>query len=326
MSKAGAREASLPRIIIRLIGIIQLLVGGVAAFYGPLEIYVFYLFSRNGRFHYDGFGFGSLWFGLLVIQNIAYYIIAALLLPTGYATLRRRRWALPLSRLILWLWLGGGVVTLLNLAILTPAFLQLNVARNVLFLRLGLVAMLVIGVGILLPLLLVRFYRLTAITDVFAADTSAPVGIERLPFSLLVLFVLLGGVLIGLHMAMFFQAMFPVFGRLVLGRPGAYIISACILLLAGLTFGLFKRQLWAWWGAMAYFLLLTVSAFITFSRLPLAEIFTRLNLPAYEVAFLADVAVLQDYRLIWLLLVPLSAILGLLIYVKQYYDSTMETG
>lgn len=50
----------MPGFIIRVIGSIQLAVGVVAAFYGPLEVYVFYLFSRNGRFHYDGFGFGSL--------------------------------------------------------------------------------------------------------------------------------------------------------------------------------------------------------------------------------------------------------------------------
>jgi hypothetical protein len=57
------------------------LVGIVAAFYGPLETYVFYFFSRNGPFHYDGFGFGSLWFGLLVVHNLAYYVLAALLIP-----------------------------------------------------------------------------------------------------------------------------------------------------------------------------------------------------------------------------------------------------
>jgi hypothetical protein len=317
--------ASLPGIIIRTIGVVQLLVGAVAAFYGPLEIYVFYFFSRNGRFQYDGFGFGSLWFGLLVIQNIGYYIIAALLLPTGYATLRRRRWALPLSRLILWLWLGGGFVALLNLVILAPAFLQSDLARNVLLLRLGITAVFIIVVLIFLPLLLMRFYRLNPIAEVFAADKSAPTWIERLPFSLLVLYVLLGGVLIGLHLAQFFQAMFPVFGRLVLGRAGAYIISACVVLLVGLVFGLAKRQVWAWWGAMAYFSLLTVSAFMTFSLLPLAEIFRRMNLPEYEVAFLAEAAILQDYRLVWLLAVPLLVILGLLIYVKRYFGSLMET-
>jgi hypothetical protein len=326
MSKLGVQGARLPGIIIRIIGIFQLIVGVVAAFYGPLEIYVFYFFSRNGRFHYDGFGFGSLWFGLLVIQNIGYYIIAALLLPTGYATLRRCRWALPLSQLILWLWLGGGVVLLLNLVVLTPAFLQFDLARNVLLLRLGMTAVFLIIILIILPLLLMRFYRLSAIAEVFAADKSDPTWIERLPFPLLVLYVLLGGVLIGLHLAQFFQAMFPVFGRLVLGRAGAYIISACVVLLAGLVFGLAKRQMWAWWGAMAYFSLMTVSAFMTYSCLPLAEIFRRMNLPEYEVAFLAEATVLQDYRLVWLLVVPLLAILGLLVYVKRYFRSPTETG
>lgn len=44
---------------LRTTGLALILVGMVAAYYGPLEIYVFYFFSDGGRFHYDGFGVGS---------------------------------------------------------------------------------------------------------------------------------------------------------------------------------------------------------------------------------------------------------------------------
>lgn len=222
------------KFILKVIGSIQLGVGFVAALYGPLEIHVFSLFARNGRFHYEGFGFGSLWFGLLVIHNLAYYIIATLLLPTGYATVRCRRWALPLSRLILWLWLGSGIIILLNLIVLTPAILQINIARSVLFLRLGLVGAFVGGGLILLPLLLLRFYRWPKLTHAFASDTTPPTWVERVPLPQLILFVLLIGIMIALHLAQFFQAMFPVFGRLVLNRAGAYLISVNVVLLGGL--------------------------------------------------------------------------------------------
>mgnify|MGYP001567756825 CR=1 FL=1 len=49
--------------IITVIGILLLLVGTVAALLGPVEMYCFYLFSEGGRFHYEGFGFGSFMFG-----------------------------------------------------------------------------------------------------------------------------------------------------------------------------------------------------------------------------------------------------------------------
>ena len=49
--------------VIVLIGVFFLSVGILAAFLGPLEIYVFYWFSEGGRFYYPGFGFGSFMFG-----------------------------------------------------------------------------------------------------------------------------------------------------------------------------------------------------------------------------------------------------------------------
>ena len=45
--------------ILTLIGSIFLLIGIISAFFGPLEIYCYYLFSAGGRFHYEGFGVGS---------------------------------------------------------------------------------------------------------------------------------------------------------------------------------------------------------------------------------------------------------------------------
>ncbi len=53
-------------ILLRLAGGVLVAAGLIAAWYGSYEIYVFYLFSPGGPFHYDGFGVGSLWFAYLV--------------------------------------------------------------------------------------------------------------------------------------------------------------------------------------------------------------------------------------------------------------------
>lgn len=307
--------------VVRAFGIVQLIVGVVAAFYGPMEIYVFYFFSSNGRFHYDGFGVGSFWFGLLVVHNIAYYIVAGLLLPTGYGTIRRRRWALTLSRLILWLWLGGGALLLLNLIVLTPAILQMGLARNVLFLRLSIVFGFVVLLFIGLPVLLLRFYRAAPVGQYFTAQDERLYWTERTPFPLLVLFVLLAAVVLALHLAIFFQAIFPVWGTLLMGRTAVYVIDTFILILLGLIFGLVKRQVWAWWGALAYFSWLTLSSLLTFGRLTFNDIIGRMNLPAFELEWLARVTILDGYRLVWLLIGPLLAILGLLLATRHYFTA-----
>lgn len=65
-------------LLLRSIGFIILFIGIISAYYGPYEHAIFYLFSEGGPFHYDGFGFGSLWFAVNIIQIACYYIVAAL--------------------------------------------------------------------------------------------------------------------------------------------------------------------------------------------------------------------------------------------------------
>ena len=72
------------RPILVIIGVLLLLVGLGAAFLGPVEMYCFYLFSEGGRFHYDGFGFGSFMFGNIAWQIVGYYLIALVAVPLGY--------------------------------------------------------------------------------------------------------------------------------------------------------------------------------------------------------------------------------------------------
>ena len=92
-----------------IIGALLLLVGVAAAFFGPVEMYCFYLFSRGGRFYYEGFGFGSFMFGNIAAQIVGYYLIAAVAIPLGYGHLKRRRWARPLALALLWFWLVVGI-------------------------------------------------------------------------------------------------------------------------------------------------------------------------------------------------------------------------
>jgi hypothetical protein len=63
----------------------------VVGFFGPLEMYCFYLFSEGGHFYYEGFGFGSFMFGNIASQIIGYCLIAAVCVPLGYGHLATRR-------------------------------------------------------------------------------------------------------------------------------------------------------------------------------------------------------------------------------------------
>ena len=302
--------------ILKALGIIQILIGLIAAYYGPLEIYVFYFFSDGGQFHYDGFGVGSFWFALLVVQNLAYYVLAGLLLPAGIGTIRLRRWALTLSILYLWGWLVTGAVVILNLIMLAPAFFRLS--QNTAVTRLIMAGAYMVVFFVLAPKALLRFYKSTNVRMLFEKNDPTLYWTERYPFPLLAVLFLSLVCILALHLALFFQAMLPVFGKLMFGRQMVYIIAGLIVTLLLLDYGLIRLKLWAWRGALAYFSLLTISAAITFTWYSFPQIIGMMALPEYEVEFLTKLTFLQDYRLAGLVAIPLLLTLGLLIYSRRF--------
>lgn len=310
--------------LLRAVGLVLILIGLVAAYYGPLEIFVFYFFSEGGRFHYDGFGMGSLWLAALVLQNLGYYVIAALCLPLGIGHVKLRRWALTLTQLTLCFWLGAGLLLLGEAIALLPSVLRLNLSRDIVLSRLlPLGAALLLSLGVL-PALALVFYRSRAVKAVFETRDPHRYWTERVPFSVLALLLLLV-ILIGvLHLAIFLQGLFPVFGRLLLGRPSAYIISLCILVLGALIYGIARLEKWAWWGSLGFIALLAISTTMSFSRYSFLDIIVMLNPPTYELELLDKLAIFYDHSLVGLLAAPLVLTIGLIVHSRRYFWSSHD--
>jgi hypothetical protein len=300
------------RVILVIIGILLLAGGIVVGFFGPLEMYCFYLFSEGGRFYYEGFGFGSFMFGNIAAQIIGYYLIAAVCIPIGYGHLAMRRWARPLTLTLLWFWVIFGIP-------LTLVFLFVLFASKDLPVIGGVIAIVLAGLAYFLaPWLLMRFYRSRDVRLTFEAPDLRPSWIDELPQPVLVLGALLLFFIVVLHIPIFFNGIFPLFGLLLTGMEGFFLIDVSIFCLAGLTWGVLKLKPWAWWGALVYVSLLAVSVIVTFSRYSLPDILARLRFPPTEVEIL-DGLPFHGFHLALMLGVPLLITLGLLVYSKRYF-------
>lgn len=311
---------------LRAVGVVLILVGIVAAYYGPLEIFVFYFFSEGGRFHYDGFGMGSFGFAALVVQNIGYYVIAAVCIPVGIGHAKLRRWALTLTQLYICFWLGAGLLFLGDFILLIPSVLRLDLNRDVLLFQLGTVGVALLFFLILFPMLALWFYKRQTVKSAFEERDSNKYWTERYPFPLLALLLLYALMVVVMHIAIFFQGLFPMFGQIMLGRPAAYIIALCILILGILIYGTVQLKKWAWWGSLVYVSLLTVSAVMSFSGHRFYDIIVVLNLPAYETELLDKMVVFHDYPIVGLFAAPLLVTLGLIVYSRRYFWKSDHLG
>jgi MFS family permease len=298
--------------VIAVIGVLLLLSGIAVGLLGPLEMYCFYLFSEGGRFHYEGFGFGSFMFANLASQIVGYYLIAFLLIPLGYGHLKMRRWARTLALTLLWSWLVVG-------APLTIVVFFILAGSKDLSLPAALMALVVLGLSYLvLPGLLIRFYQGRNVRRTLEAKDTRSYWVEDLPTPILVLSSLYSFYIIMLHILILFNGMFPVLGVFRFGLQGIVWLDISIACLVCLIWGTLRQRLWAWWGAVILLGLFTFSTILTFVRSSYSTILSGLALPPREMEFLGGVPV-QGYHFAVLVGIPLLITWGMAILSKRCF-------
>jgi hypothetical protein len=298
--------------ILIAIGVLLLLVGAVAAFFGPLEMYCFYLFSEGGRFHYEGFGFGSFMFGNIAAQIVGYYLIAMVCIPLGYGHLKKLRWARTLSLISLGFWLVAGVplMVVFLFVLFTAKELSIPVALMVL-------AALALSYPAL-PAVLIWFYRTRDVKLTFETRDSRSYWIETVPQAVLVVCAVCLLCIVVLHLLVLFNGLFPLFGILLNDIGGILLIDLSILWLACLIWGLLRLKRWAWWGALVYFGLLASSTILTLSMSSLSDILSATRFPPFEMQILSNIP-LAGIHFAPLVGIPLLITLGLIAFSRRYF-------
>ena len=298
--------------MLAVIGVLLLFVGMDAAFLGPLEMYCFYLFSEGGRFHYEGFGFGSFMFGNITCQIVGYYLIAVVCIPLGYGHLRLRRWARVLTLTLLWFWIVVGM------PLIVVFFLMLVTAKDMSLLVVpAVIAGLLISYFIL-PGLLIRFYRSRDVRLTFSAKDYSSHSLERLPMPVLVLCSLYAFYIIALHAPILFNGIFPFFGVFMFDIWGIFLADILIVCLACLIWGTLRLRAWAWWGALVYFGLMTISSTLTLSRSSYLYILLKMKFAPKEIDAL-DGLPLQGFHLAIFVGIPLIITLGVIVLSKRCF-------
>jgi hypothetical protein len=220
---------------------------------------------------------------------------------------------------------AGSLLLVLNIAWLAPSIAGLDLSQGERLSNLVSWGILLLVAGLLFPALALGFYYHPMVKAAFTEHDPKLNWTERYPFPLLAVLLLLVIIIIVLHLAIFFQGLFPLFGSILLGRPSAYIISLSVLIAGILIYGLVRLKQWAWWGALGYTAALALSSLLTFSRYTFTAILDRMKLPAFELALLDRLTPLQDFSLVLLTSVPLLAACGLLVYSKRYFGKRWGT-
>jgi len=303
--------------LLTIIGILLLLGGVAVGLLGPLEMYCFYLFSEGGRFHYEGFGFGSFMFGNIASQIIGYYMIAIMFITLGYGHLKLRRWARVLSLTLLWSWLVVGAPLIFVVFFILAGSKDLSIT-------VALISLVFLGLSYLLfPGLLIRFYQSRNVRRTLETKDAKTYWIEDLPTPILVLSALYLSYLIMLHILILFNGMFPVFGVFRYGLQGIILLDVSIACLVCITWGTLRRRLWAWWASVILLGLFMFSTVLTFFRSSYSAILLGLAFPPREMEFLGGLPI-QGYHFSILVGIPLFTTWVIAILSKRHFGTDVR--
>ena len=298
---------------LKAVGVLLLLIGGMASYLAPYEIYAFYLFSEGGKFYYPGFGFGSFMFANITAQVAIYYLLAMIFLPLGYGHLFLRSWARQLAATLLRCWLVIG----LPLAIVL-AFMLLSVKNMPLWI--GVLVLILLGLSyFLFPWLLILFYDSRAVRAAFSAHSTEINPLDQRPIQTLVLTFLLGFYALLAHSALFLNGIFPWFGKWLNGEEGFQVLGVCILLLFLFAWGFWMKYRWAWWGALLLMTTLTTTLLMTLIQASYSEILNIMNIPPKELEFIGGIP-LHGWNLAFFIGIPslLTIILILKMRISEF--------
>lgn len=314
-SQPAASHPKDRRPLLKALGVLLLLlVGLVFAFVGMAEMYCFYLFSEGGKFHYEGFGFGTFMFANIAVQIAGYYVIAAIGVGLGTGHLGLRRWARELSLTLNASWLIVGLpLTLIALLM----FVTAKDPSVTAFLVALPVAALIYPVA---PLWLMRFYRGASVRCTFEEADPAPSLLARIPLSVQTLCVLLILNIFTLHGMVLLNGAFPFFGSMLFDVSGILALDATFVLLGTLIWGLARLRPWAWWGTLIVFVTLTASTLATLPRYTVSEILALMRFAPTELDAFSRLPFL-DVSPTLAAVLPLLTMLGLTAWVHRHFRS-----
>ncbi|MGA7613964.1 MAG: hypothetical protein WBX15_02180 [Thermoanaerobaculia bacterium] len=264
MSEYGTRRGTLI-----LVGVVQLILGALAALMGAFMIFAFNvagpLAAQSGAPNAAAMMPRS----TMAISFSFYFIIGALLVTLGVGSLRVRRWARPLTLVLSAIWFLAGIMTLIMMGAQWPLMRDtLGTSGQP---QVGLVVFGCMGVvmalfGIVLPLVLFLLYKGANVRATFESLDPQPRWTDPYPLTVLGAALWLATTGVGIFFAGFYGVIALGGDRFLTGPAAVAIYAAIGAVMLALAWGYFTGRRFAWWGTIgisALFILYTVAVLPT---------------------------------------------------------------
>jgi hypothetical protein len=261
---------------------------------------------------------------LAIPSVLLYVLLAGAMIWIGFGSMGARRWARNLMLIFGWSWLVTGVLSLILVAYTVPRVLsQLPETSQLPDGTAGIVLVLTLVVFglflVVLPAILVFFYRSRHVKATCEAHNPEPDWTEACPLSVLTLALwILIGALFMFASPIAVNGAIPFFGRFLSGGPGLALYWILAGLWAYAAWGLYKLQPASWWIVLLTSLFFFASSSVTFLRVDPMEMYAYMGYSEKQLEAMRQFQTMSGTAMsLWLALMFVPY-LGYLIYLKKY--------
>ena len=304
-------------------GILEILIGVGAGLLGLLILVVFLFAERlpTGQIQPGS----NLRFAVMACF---YGGVALFFLAAGIGTIRRRPWARILMLVASSLWLAVGLMATLVFLFLWPTLSRgifekaPTTSGGVMFFTLVLIGGTLFSLYVLFPASFLIFYTRKSVKAAFVQGEAGERVASHRPLPLLALCVWVTfcalGTLAGL--AVNVQVVFSI---ILTGVPAFGVTLALAAVQGWLARGLYRLEPRAWWGTLVFYLLMGVSGFVTFYRIPISELVERQGLDLSGQQGAEQILSAIQSIMPGLMVVGNLLLLSLILFVKRYFRANV---
>ena len=268
-------------LLIRIAGILFLFTGLVSLFAFPAEFTSFYSFSNGGAFNYEGFGFGSILFAVILICVFMYAALALICIPVGIGNIKSTYWGYRLSRILFITVIAIGITSVICIGLSFHLLDSFSIPQYIVIISILIITLVV------LPYLLLRFYKNQKTKQIFSTSRSTYFENQSEQKMAVILLNLIW--VMAFVVMIFLKGAFPFMGRFIFKTQGTYILSAVIFALLVLNYLFYKNIRLTKYAMLVFYVFLVLSVVITFTIVPGRDFINMLELPAYEIREMASI-------------------------------------
>jgi hypothetical protein len=288
-------------------GVVQLLFGAVC---------LFFVLAMSAASAFQRGSMGTARPPQLLSAMLLYCGLAIYFFFAGIGSIRRRRWAQPLTLAVSSLWLAVGVVAISISAYLLPRLfgsMETPHGSGILAVVFGVIFVMYI----LIPGVFVLVYRSEHVrATCFAADPH-PRWTDGVPVPRLALAILFAFSALALLANLSYRAI-PVFGMMLTGAVATAVLLSMSVLCAFLAIQIYRGRPSGWWLMILLQLIGMVTSIVTLTRLDFTTMYEQMGVPA-EPETSRVFAVMKDPAL-WIMAgVFWLAILAYMIWCRRYF-------